>query len=145
MTARVSGYDVMKRKTTAALNDLVASSRHEEEQLQVAVITLLEASRSPGVVYWHTPNGGKRGIREAVRFKRMGVLAGVSDIIISLPGGRMAYLELKSRRGRVSEEQKAFLAGMEANGHRTGMAHTLGEAACFLSDVGAIRGAKVAA
>jgi hypothetical protein len=144
MTApRVSGYAIAQRQTTAALKELVAGAHNEEEKLQEAVIDLLEATRIPGVVYWHTPNGGRRSKREAVKFKRMGVLAGVSDLIISIPGARMAFLELKSRRGRLSEEQEAFIAGQEANGFTCGMAKTLDEAVKFLTDVGAIRAAKV--
>jgi hypothetical protein len=145
MKPRCSGYAIAQKRTTAALRELVAGAHNEEERLQEAVIDLLMAAHVPGVVWWHTPNGGKRSKREAVKFKRMGVLAGVPDLIISLPGARMAFLELKSRRGRLSEDQEAFLAGQEANGHYTGTARTLDEAARFLSDVGAIRAAKVAA
>lgn len=142
---RVSGYAIAQRKTTAALRDLVVSAKHEEDALQIAVITLLESARKPGVIYWHTPNGGKRNVREAVRFKRMGVLAGVSDLIISLPSGKMVFLELKSRRGRLSDEQKAFMEGMDSHGHMTWVARTLDEATRLLTDAGAIKAAKVTA
>jgi hypothetical protein len=38
----------------------------------------------------------------------LGVTAGVFDLTMILPDGRHAYLEAKSERGRLSEEQQWF-------------------------------------
>lgn len=61
----------------------------------------------------HIPNGGSRNKKEAVRLKRMGVLAGVSDL--HLPAARAGYhglyIEMKYENGRLSESQKSFLQG----------------------------------
>ena len=35
----------------------------------------------------HVPNGGRRDIREAAKFKRMGVKAGVPDLVLLYPSG----------------------------------------------------------
>ena len=134
MTRRISGYDIAKRNTSAALREFVQADAAAETKLQIAVIELLEAAKVPGVVYWHTPNGGRRSKREAATFKAMGVRAGVVDLIISQPGGVMRYLELKSPRGTVSAEQRAFMTAMEQNGHRTGVARSLDEAAALLTE-----------
>lgn len=142
---RVSGYAIAQRKTTAALRDLVSSNGKEEYQLQCDVVKLLRCLALPGVVFFHVENERKRTYRQAASFKAMGGMAGVSDLIISLPNGKMAFLELKSRRGRLSDEQKAFLEGMDSHGHMTWVARTLDEATRFLADAGAIKAVKVTA
>lgn len=139
----LTGYAIARRNMTAALKTAVISTAKEEDRLQQAVLDLLKAAHRPGVVWWHVPNGGKRGKAEAARFKRLGVLAGVADLNISLPGGRMCFMELKARKGRVSEEQEAFLAGMELNGHATAVCRNVDEAKSALAKWGAIRGGAV--
>ena len=145
MTRRISGYDIAKRQTSAALRDLVQSDAAAETKIHCAIVELIEAAKVPGVIYWHTPNGMKRSKKDAAILKAMGVLAGVVDLIISQPGGVMRYLELKTRRGIVSKEQTAFMSAMEANGHDTAVVRSLEEAARVLEGWGVIRGARVAA
>lgn len=53
---------------------------------------------APGVVYWHTPNGGARAAFEAKRFKESGVKAGIPDLLF-LREGRLYGLELKEPGG----------------------------------------------
>lgn len=86
-----------------------------EEKLQNAVCEHLRKRGVPGLVWWHSPNGGKRGVVEAVRLKRMGVRAGVADLIL-LHGGNAFALELKAEEGRLSEAQDEFLADFRAAG-----------------------------
>lgn len=47
-------------------------------------------------------------MREAVEFKRQGVQAGVSDLIL-LHDGKAFALELKADKGRLSEAQREFM------------------------------------
>lgn len=67
----------------------------------------------------HIPNGGKRSKSEAVRFRAMGVKAGVSDIF--LPAARCGYhglyIEMKALDGQVSREQGSFLAAVSEQGY----------------------------
>jgi len=60
----------------------------------------------PGVVYWHTPNGGGRSVVEGVRFKQAGVKAGIPDLVF-LWGG-LRGLELKKPGGVLSPAQRAM-------------------------------------
>ena len=86
-----------------------------EQAVQRAVVEHLRQRAKPGVMYWHTPNGGKRTLREAAEFKRQGVLAGVSDLFL-LHDGNFFALELKSDKGRLSEAQREFLDGVNDAG-----------------------------
>lgn len=69
----------------------------------------------------HIPNGGKRSMSEAVRFKREGVKAGVPDICLPVPRGKYhgLYVEMKAADGRVSEYQKEWLSKLTAQGYFT--------------------------
>ena len=139
MTRPRSGYKIARDKTTAALRLAVASDGKEEYRLHCAIVDLLNAARCPGVVFWHCPNGGKRAMAEAAQFGAMGVLAGVADLQLSIPGGKTCFMEIKARAGVLSEAQEGFLAAMDRNGHRTAVVRSLDEAMVTLRDWGAIR------
>jgi hypothetical protein len=69
---------------------------------------------------YHIANGGKRDKREAAKLKRMGVKAGVPDLCLPVARGGFhgLYVELKRLDGgRVSTEQKAWLAALHTAGH----------------------------
>jgi hypothetical protein len=140
-----TGYQWARNRMTETLRGEVIAMLGQEDKLHVAIADLLRRTAAPGVVWWHTPNGGKRSKREAARFRSMGVLAGVSDFAISLPGGRFGFIEVKSPRGQLSAEQQEFLAAMKANGHFTDVVRTMDGALGVLKEWGAIRGARVAA
>lgn len=53
---------------------------------------------------FHIPNGGARNKREAGRFKRMGVVAGVSDFML-LYNGDAYCIELKVRKRKQKPNQ----------------------------------------
>jgi hypothetical protein len=70
----------------------------------------------PGVVAWHTPNGGSRHGAEAKRLKEMGVLAGIPDYFMLW--GRLYGLEFKEPggEGRLSDAQLALHPQLTAAG-----------------------------
>lgn len=81
-----------------------------EDDLQIALVDHLFYNYQTHVWY-HVPNGGKRNAREAARFKRMGVVAGVSDLILDEPRGGYHGLriELKAKKGKPTDSQIKFL------------------------------------
>ena len=68
--------------------------RRPEDCIQRAVCQHLRTRGSPGLVWWHTPNGGKRRTIEAAIMKGLGVRAGVSDLI-AVHEGKAFALELR--------------------------------------------------
>ena len=52
-----------------------------EDNLQIQVFNYLRY-KYPKALFHHSPNGGKRNALEGAKFKRMGVLAGVPDVLI---------------------------------------------------------------
>jgi hypothetical protein len=91
----------------------MSGARHRRQRpeaaIHAAVCDHLRLRAKPDVLWLHPANGGTRDIREAARFKRMGVLAGASDLLLWHRGTSFA-LELKNPGGRLSEAQLEFLA-----------------------------------
>ncbi len=78
----------------------------KEDALQIAVANYLNL-QYPSVLWFHPPNGGSRNAIEGAKLKRMGVLKGVSDVII-LHKNNLA-LELKIKPNKAKPEQMDFL------------------------------------
>lgn len=113
-----------------------AKPRHIEDALQVAVIQYLRVTLSPSVLFWHTPNGGKRNAREAGRLKAMGVLPGVPDIILTWNSfGRpfIMGIELKSKDGRHTDNQKDIAQKLNAMGWYVVTARSIDEVQTYLT------------
>lgn len=53
---------------------------------------------------------------------------GHSDLYGHRPDGKAFYLEVKTPRGKASQEQKDFIAAMLASGARAGFARTIDDA-----------------
>ena len=69
---------------------------------------------------FHVPNGGKRNVIEAARFKAQGVRAGVPDIFLPAPRGRYhgLFIELKRQTGgRVSVYQQKMIDALRMRGY----------------------------
>lgn len=96
-----------------------ARSKHLEDTLNVACFQWFSLSYPAlrGLLF-HTPNEGRKGKAEAARLKRMGVVAGVSDLIL-LPhkeGVKPICIELKTDTGRQSESQKKWQSAVSSHG-----------------------------
>lgn len=78
-----------------------------ESLLQQAVIKLLQYRYPKNVLFFSVPNEGARTQANASRLKAMGMLAGVSDILVFWKDG-MGAIELKAGKNTLTETQKAF-------------------------------------
>lgn len=79
------------------------------------------------------PNGGKRNAREAARFKRQGVKAGVSDLHLALPAGGKSglWIEMKQpdkKKASVSKSQKDWINRMSLAGYEAKICYGFDEA-----------------
>lgn len=89
----------------------------EEHKIQVAIVEYLDYALPPDATYWAVPNGGARPqfttksgrsfSLEGKRLKDEGVKSGVADLMI-LWGGRLICMEVKTKKGRQSENQKEW-------------------------------------
>ena len=118
---------------------------HPEDDIQRSVAQRLDAI---GVLWCHVPNGGKRNVREAARFKGLGVKPGVPDVVIFTPPpssdtARGAVLELKAEKGKPTASQLAWLQRLHQLGWEADIAYGCDEAHAILNRWGYGRVASV--
>jgi hypothetical protein len=113
-----------------------------EDNIQRAVFQHIRARGVPGLVAWHTPNGGARKSIEAAILQGLGVRAGVSDVI-AVHDGKVFALELKSEDGRPTDAQLEFLEDMNKAGAFTEICYGIDAALNRLELWGLLRGRLV--
>jgi hypothetical protein len=113
--------------------------RNSEQTVQRTVCEHLRRRGAAGLVWWHTPNGGRRNPIEAAIFNGLGVRAGVADLIL-LRDGRAFALELKTERGRQTAAQMDFISEFRAAGGEASIANGLDQALRVLEVWGLLRG-----
>lgn len=101
-----------------------------EEDLHRSCFELVEllTAREPILQYLvHVPNGGARSKGEAGKLKAMGTKPGIPDFVLPRTRGkwRGLALELKAEKGRLSEDQKFWLRGLEDEGYLVSVCRTL--------------------
>lgn len=97
--------------------------KHNEDNEQITLFRWAQflSGKYPELgLMFHIPNGGKRDVREAARFKSMGVKAGVPDIFLPLARGSYhgLFIELKAAGGKPSEKQKECIEFLKTQGYR---------------------------
>ena len=113
--------------------------KHDEDRTQAAVMSWAAMSKStmPELdMLYHIPNGGSRGLLEAVRLKRQGVKPGVPDLHLPIArGGYIGlWIEMKTATGRLSEDQRRIIAMLRAEGHRVEVCRSAADAVEVLED-----------
>lgn len=102
--------------------------KYEEEYEQTKVCVYL-AKR--GIYYFCVPNGGRRGMIEAMRLKRTGVMAGIPDLMIPMARGNWhgLFIEMKKEKGGVvSESQKYWIGVLREQNYKVEVCHGANEA-----------------
>lgn len=87
-----------------------------EDGIQKQIIAYIEAV-VPRAMVWACPNGSKRSVGGRPANAVPGLRKGAPDLIAALPGGRVLHIEVKSPKGRASDEQTAFHGRLRAIGH----------------------------
>jgi hypothetical protein len=111
-----------------------------EFQLHCAVADVVRRWIMPGWVYTHIASGERRDMVTAARLKRMGVMPGFPDLLFIGPG-RVCWIELKAKRGRLSEAQAAVASHLVAAGHGYLCSDSFDDIIATLKDWGIVRGA----
>lgn len=109
-------------------------SEHDEQAALIQWLALYE-ERYPALQRLYAiPNGGKRDKATAARLKAEGVKPGVPDLCLPVArrGYHGLYIEMKISGGRVSKEQRQWLAAAEADGYMTAVCYSWPEAARLL-------------
>lgn len=85
---------------------------------------------------FHPANGGKRNLIEAVKFKRMGVRAGVLDIVVPIPVQPYhgLFVELKIKPNKLTDKQNEYAGLVRGLGYMVSIAWSGQEAVNILND-----------
>jgi hypothetical protein len=107
----------------------------DELSIQVALRKAL-AKIAPGVRLIAIPNGAQRTVWAAMKAKQEGMASGFPDCEILWNGGH-AYVELKTRTGKLSDAQHLWLNWLTQNGHSCGVFRSVATCLTWLHDLGA--------
>lgn len=92
---------------------------------------------APRVRVVAVPNAAKRTQWAVNQAKREGMSSGFPDVLCVWPGGGVAFIEFKTPKGRVTENQNDWHEWLDENGHRVAVARSPEEAIAFLRNCGA--------
>lgn len=115
----------------------ILPKRRDEDARQAAIVEYVRLV-APQILIWHVPNGGFRLKSEAARLKWMGLLPGVPDLSLVLPGGHSAYWECKTPKGRLSRDQIEFLRQVDQMGHSWAIVRDIDDARLELARLGVV-------
>jgi hypothetical protein len=79
----------------------------ESKIQQEAIMHIWNTMPETRLCLFHVPNGMFTNAREGAKFKAQGVIAGVPDLVF-VWNGKTHYIEVKTEKGRLSEQQKAL-------------------------------------
>lgn len=119
------------------MNMRYAMRSEDTEQINVVQWAEWNMNHYPELKWLHhIPNGGRRNKQEAIKLKRMGVKAGVSDLCLPYPKGIYCglYIEMKYGNNRQQDTQKEFLADMAAAGHYVATCYSAEEAISIITE-----------
>ena len=112
---------------------------HEgEEQATLFSWAAMKRGKYPELdLLFHIPNGGSRGKAEAARFKAEGVKPGVPDLFLPVARGPYhgLFIEMKRKKGgKVSDNQKAWIAALTVQGDLAVVCYGWKDAASLIVD-----------
>jgi hypothetical protein len=122
-------YSAFAFELQPGLNEQARPRRdlNREARVQAAIVEWARLV-APELLIFAVPNGGLRSKAEAARMKWTGVLAGIPDLAIVTPGGRVHFIEVKTPAGRLSDEQRAIWNALVALGTPTAICRSIDEA-----------------
>ena len=89
--------------------------REEESMLQQQCVRWFRLQHRNAMIF-SVPNGGLRSPKTAGIMKAEGQLAGVADVIVLAPEGRVLFIEMKTKKGSQEPSQKKFQELVEKMG-----------------------------
>lgn len=112
-----------------------------EADAQRAIVQALRFVLPRGAIVHHSVNevtsGDRRGKTRQTILVGMGVHPGFADLIV-LAGGRVLFLEVKSKTGRLSPAQIVFRDAVQAQGFAWALVRSVDDALATLAEHGFI-------
>lgn len=106
-------------KTQTATAPTEKLTERQQQQRVVKWAAEHEAEFPELKLLYHVPNEGKRGAITGRQLKLSGVKSGVPDLCLPVARHNFhgLYIEMKTKGGRVSENQKQWMSDLSAQGY----------------------------
>lgn len=98
----------------------------KESEIQRAIVEYLRAVLPESIVF-AVPNGASRTASGRPANAVAGLLPGIPDLCVLLPRGESVFFEVKSAKGRVSDNQLAIHIKMQPLDHRVAVVRSIDE------------------
>lgn len=105
--------------------------RNAEHKIQMAIVRYL---RMVGLFVFAVPNGGNRDAITGAYLKAEGVMSGVADLVLLLPG-RCIFIEIKTPKGTQQDSQKIFAEKVAKLGYSYYIWRSLDDAIKFVESL----------
>jgi len=115
------------RLTVADLFGAVARvhDKNAEARVQAQFLEFFKLA-IPDVLVFHVDNGGAVTPSQAARRKWQGVVAGIPDLVLVIPGGQVRFVEVKTPGGAgLSADRTRIHEWLSANGNPPAICRTL--------------------
>lgn len=109
--------------------------RQPEFELQCAIAYYLDMALTSATRWCHIPNGEYRRPKTSARLQKMGVKAGVPDIML-LHGGRAYFFEIKAGRGKATESQVDWMAWLNRHDYQACVVRSVADLDAILKVAG---------
>jgi hypothetical protein len=122
--------------------------RHTEDDLQASLVQFFRlAVPQTRAIIFAIPNGGYRKALEAIRLIEQGATAGIPDLQIVMPDGRVCWVEVKRPKnallgqsaGTLSKNQKDIHLRLKALAHQVEVIDSIYQFQDLLKSLGLIR------
>ena len=145
---------LLKTKWLLLIREVARASSHtsptfervpmREQAIHESLCQWLTLALPREAFFFHPANGEYRNVITGARLKRMGLKAGVPDLVV-LYGGKAVFLEIKAPKKYLSPEQREVHAALKLAGCDVFVIHSLMEAQMALELCGIPLFASVAA
>lgn len=139
--ARRVYFSMTTTQTTVKINLAAAPTEQKltERQQQQRVVKWAQEYETelPELkLLYHVPNERKCSPQQGRQLKLMGVKSGIPDLCLPVAraGFHGLYIEMKSEKGRVSENQKFWIENLTVQGFQTAVCHSWLEAVQVLEN-----------
>jgi hypothetical protein len=110
-----------------------------EAEIQRAIVAALRVALPPGAIVHHSGHEQRGGDARAKLAQAIGVGMGVhpgfADLVV-VAAGRVAFLEVKTAKGQLSDDQKAFRDTIRAQGLPYAVVRSINDALFALTSHG---------
>lgn len=106
-----------------------------ERTVHTAILDYLNAVLPDSHLTVHLYNNPRSAAAGAVA-KRMGMLAGIPDLMVIRPLGRVAFIEVKKEGGRMNPAQLAFRLFCKTWGTPHAVCRSIDDTRDFLAEIG---------